>query len=88
MKKRPDLAVVFGVGKEDKEASEESSSGGYSDDVRQACREFFEAAGLKPGDEDAACEALVALIDLRIGDAEKEEGDEEEEEGEREERAG
>ena len=87
MKKKPDLSIVFGLGGKSKpDEGEDEHDDGYSEDVMQACREFFEAAGIEPKDEKAACEALVALVDLRMGESEDEEGHEEETEGEDEER--
>ena len=38
------------------------------DPTTKACLEFFEAAGIEPKDEAAACEALVALIDIRFSE--------------------
>lgn len=51
----PSVVVEIGAGKGEKE-----------DPTRKACREFFEAAGIEPADEEAACEALVALVDIRM----------------------
>lgn len=70
-KKKPSLMVAFGLGKdaapEDDEAPESSEDETGSDDaVKQACAELWEALGVKPKDEMAACDALVALVDLRI----------------------
>jgi hypothetical protein len=74
MKKKPALAVVFSSGEkkaedEDPPPSSEKEMTGTSDlhkdpDVKQAFMDYMSAVGAEPDDEDAACEALVGLIEL------------------------
>lgn len=60
----PGVVIAIGAGKTEK-----------VDPTVKACREFFEAVGLEPKDEEAACDALVALVDIRIAESEEGEAD-------------
>lgn len=80
-KKKPSLAVVFASGEkkaeDEPEPSSERADSGSSlhkdPDVKQAFMDYMKAVGAEPDDEEAACEALVGLIELVC--AKSEEGD-------------